>query len=236
MAALEVWPALDILAGQVVRLTQGDYDRETRYADDPVALLETRLHCMPPRIHLIDLDGARQGEFTAWSVLQRLAVMGVRVEAGGGFRTMGAIDRALAHGAERVILGTRLLSDAHFAQAALRHFGASRLVASLDVRQGRAQVQGWLEEGADALDTWDTLWQVGYRLVNVTDISGDGTLRGLDEQFWQPWTKVPGNVGAGGGIASPDDLRRLESWGIPRAVVGKAWLEGQIDLKEVIPC
>lgn len=233
---MDIWPALDIYEGRVVRLRQGQYDEATVYGEDPVAFIAARFPQAPCRLHLVDLTGARSGRFTQWAALEQLARAGTRIEVGGGLRTEEDIRRALDLGAERVVLGTRLLLDREFAAAMLARFGAPRLVASIDVKEGRAKTAGWLEDGPAARAVWDQLYADGYRLVNVTDIQGDGTLAGLDAAFWSEWVAAPGEVGAGGGIGTMDDIRRLAQWGIGRAVVGKAWITGKISLEDVMPC
>ncbi|MDA8193440.1 MAG: HisA/HisF-related TIM barrel protein [Thermaerobacter sp.] len=234
--SLEVWPALDLLDGQPVRLTQGRYADVTRYGHEPLALVTRRLGAFPPRMHVVDLGGARAGAFGAWDVVRALTAKGVRVEVGGGFRSLEAIAQALAEGAERVILGTRLLTDPGFAVDALARFGPQALVASIDVAHGLARISGWEAAGPKAQPAWRELYRLGYRLANVTDIRGDGTLKGLDESFWTAWANAPGDIGAGGGVSQSADLSRLLSWGISRVVVGKAWMEGRLSPKEVGVC
>lgn len=233
---MEVWPALDLLDGHLVRLRQGAYSDVTRYSHDPLEFVRTVLGGLPPRVHVVDLGGARTGAFGEWAILRQLVREGIQVEAGGGFRSLDVVEKALTLGVKRVVLGTRLLTDGTFAEQALERFGALALVAGLDIRQGRARIQGWVQDGEDATSAWSSLYRLGYRLVNVTDIRGDGTLTGLDPAFWAKWAQLPGDVGAGGGIAGPEDLVRLASWGISRAIVGKAWMEGRISAKEVGIC
>jgi phosphoribosylformimino-5-aminoimidazole carboxamide ribotide isomerase len=237
MTSLEIWPALDILDGQAVRLIRGDYRHATVYSREPLAFLRDRFQGWPPRLHLVDLSGAREGTYSLWPLLEQLAQAGVAVEVGGGFRTLEHIRQALDVGAARVVVGTQALIDERFAEQALQVAqSAQRIVASLDVLHGRARIRGWSEPGPEAQSAWLRLYAIGYRLVNITNIDQDGTLAGLDPIFWQQWARVPGSVGAGGGVARLDDLQLLRNWGVPRVVVGKAWLEGQIPLEVIRTC
>ena len=233
MRTIEVWPAVDLLAGQVARLRQGDYATAHRYHLQPIDAFQRLLDHGVPRLHLVDLSGAASGAFDAWSALARAVRLGLRVEAGGGFRTPEAVARALAEGAQRVVVGTGLVESPVFADTLLERFGADAIVAAVDVQDGRAKVRGWTANGeADAFTLWERLYARGFRRVNVTDIQQDGSLAGIREAFWRAWSRQPGECGAGGGIRSPADLATLAELGIPRAVVGKAWLEeeGWIDL------
>lgn len=230
---MEIWPAVDWFDMHMVRLEKGRYDAVTQYGTDPLGVFNARYRRMPKRIHLIDLQGARSGQFGAWSLLSRLHGEGIEIEAGGGIRDEVTIERALNQGARRVILGTRLLTDPKWAQELLTHFRAEQLVAGIDIAKGRARLHGWIQEGEDGQRLWHDLYQQGFRLCNVTDISRDGTLSGIHEPFWQNVASgYSGDIGAGGGIRSADDIKTLEQLGIHRCVIGKAWVNGEIDLSE----
>ncbi len=227
---MELWPAVDWLDGRMVRLQNGNYEAPTVYSSDPLGLFLSRYGALPKRLHLVDLRGARDGTFTAWTLLGELCQAGIAVEAGGGFRDRETIERALDMGAARIVLGTRASRELPWASRLMAHLGPERLVASLDILHGHVRLNGWLEEGPEAEALWQQLFTAGFVWCNVTDIDRDGTLSGLNPEFWRRVRHFPGQLGAGGGITSPDDLTVLESLGIARAVVGKAWLSGQIDL------
>ncbi|AUW93280.1 MAG: 1-(5-phosphoribosyl)-5-((5-phosphoribosylamino)methylideneamino)imidazole-4-carboxamide isomerase [Sulfobacillus thermosulfidooxidans] len=229
---MEIWPAVDWFDGQMVRLERGSYNRVTAYTDDPLALFQERYHALPKRIHLVDLKGAKDGSFSAWPLLERMARLGIDVEVGGGFRETQQVQKALDSGACRVVLGTRLIEDKAWAQDLLHQFGPHKLVASIDIKDGRAMLRGWTTNGLAADTEWFTLYHMGFTLCNITDISRDGTLIGLDPAFWRETGQYPGEIGAGGGIAHMEDLALLEAMGIGRAVIGKAWVSGQIDLHQ----
>lgn len=229
---MEVWPALDVADGRVVRLQQGQFERTTTYANDPLEYLYQKFSGWPTRLHLVDLSGAVSGQFTLAPLLRELATMGVRVQTGGGLRTIAEIERALDAGAERIIVGSRLVRDPTFRRECLKNF-RERMVAGLDVYEGRLRLSGWREAGPKAGLFWLRLVEEGWVRAQVTDISRDGMLAGIDRGFWQEWSSAPGKIGAGGGIATVDDLHELEALGISSAVVGKAWIEGRIALAEV---
>ncbi|MCY0881564.1 MAG: HisA/HisF-related TIM barrel protein, partial [Firmicutes bacterium] len=214
-----------------VRLTQGRYDQADFYGKDPLDFLQRAFGGYPSRIHLVDLSGARSGRMTVWPLLEKLAAHGIAVEVGGGIRRLDTIQSVLDAGAYRCVLGTRLLQDEDFALDAIQNFSADKLVAGLDIYAGRCRLHGWEADGPEAKDAWRHLVDIGYRFANITDISRDGTLQGLDADFWDPWRHVPGDIGVGGGIHSTDDLHAITQWRIPRSIVGKAWMSGAIDLK-----
>ncbi|PSR20503.1 MAG: 1-(5-phosphoribosyl)-5-((5-phosphoribosylamino)methylideneamino)imidazole-4-carboxamide isomerase [Sulfobacillus acidophilus] len=229
---MEVWPALDVADGRVVRLRQGKFTEATTYADDPLDYLHQKFDGWPSRLHLVDLTGALSGQFTLVPLIRQLTLKGVRVQTGGGLRTISAIEQALDAGAERVIVGSRLVADQEFRRECLTRF-PEQLVVGLDVHNGRVRLSGWREEGPLAKSLWRQLVDQGFRRAQVTDISRDGMLTGVDESFWREWAVQPGEIGAGGGISTREDLRLLQSLGIQSVVVGKAWIEGRIALAEV---
>jgi len=143
------------------------------------------------------------------------------------------VSRALDLGALRVVVGSRLIEDPGFGETLLKTFLPQQVVASIDVDlAGRARLRGWREAGPAAPELWLTLYQRGFVIANVTDISRDGTLTGIREEFWRLWAAMPGQIGAGGGIRSRQDVEALAAWGLHHAVVGKAWLEGRIRLED----
>lgn len=232
---MEIWPALDILDGRVVRLAQGRFDQETAYDDNPFDYVLRRFKGMPPRLHLVDLQGALSGQFGLFDLVERLALRGVRVQTGGGLRTLDGIRRALESGAERIIVGSQLVENPAFRRRVQEEFSRA-CVAGLDVKEGRLRIAGWTKAGPPAEIFWRQLRQEGWERAQVTDISRDGTLQGIQPSFWARWSRNPGSIGAGGGIATPADLKQLEHLGLDFAVVGKAWIEGDIPIEELISC
>ena len=232
LAPLTVWPAVDVAEGHVVRLIRGDFSQEQRYANDPLSFVMERFQGAPPRLHLVDLSGAVSGKFHLFPLIAKLASLGTEIQTGGGFRSLDDIAGALDAGARRIIIGSRLIKDSQFRQAALSKF-PQQLIAGLDIRDAHLNLSGWREKGAEAMPFWLQLVQEGWTRAQVTDIRQDGTLSGVRKAFWTEWALLPGEIGAGGGISCLDDLHQLRSWGFTHAVVGKAWIEGRISLEEM---
>ena len=230
---MEVWPALDVADGRVVRLLRGDFGEATIYSAEPLAYVHRRFDGFPRRLHLVDLDGAKNGSFSLYPLVESLAKGGTRVEVGGGFRTTEDVARAFDAGASRVVVGSQLVRDPEFRGVVLQRFGAG-MVAGLDVKHGRLRLAGWREAGPPAMAFWKELRAEGWDLLQVTDIGRDGTLSGVRKEFWRQWAGAGGFIGAGGGISGIEDLRRLQNWGLAGAVVGKAWIEGRVPIEELM--
>lgn len=240
----EVIPALDLRGGRCVRLTRGDYGAETVYAGDPVAVASRWVAEGARRLHVVDLDGAREGRPVHLDVLRAVAALGVPVQFGGGLRAVGDVERCLAAGARWAIVGTRALADPGFLAETRRLFGQAILV-SLDLRAGRAAVAGWLEEGLPAEEAARLLHEAGQRDLIVTDVGRDGTLGGVDEGLFAGMARRGFAVIAAGGVGSLADVealadlaRRLRAEGAPGrlagVVVGKALYEGRVSLSEAL--
>lgn len=233
MSALEVWPAIDLLDRRPTRLYQGSFDKRRAYPQSVYQLIDELSDLKVPRLHLVDLTGAKTGQFSAWEALGYATRRGLMVEVGGGFRDVDTIDRALKEGASAVVLGTALIADLGWGRDLMNQFGRNQIVVGLDVLKGRARTDGWTQVGPDAVQLWQDLREQGFCRVNVTDIEHDGSLNGVRPEFWKPWGLVWGDIGAGGGVRSLTDLNHLQQWGLKRVIIGKAWLEGRIDLSQM---
>lgn len=232
---IELWPALDIDEGAVVRLTQGDFGQKVVYSHDPLGFVHHRFHGWPPRLHLVDLSGARSGLFTLYEFVEQLASHGVEVQCGGGIREMSTVEKLIACGARRIVVGSQLVQEEIFADRCLSRF-PDFMVAALDVAEGILRTGGWEVDGPPAVQCWQDLFQRGWQRAQVTDVLSDGTMGGINEHFWQTWSKLPGDIGAGGGITTMNDLLTLERCGITRAVVGKAWIEERLSIEMMLRC
>lgn len=234
---MEVIPAIDLRGGQCVRLEQGDYRRETVFDDDPVAVGRRWIAAGAARIHVVDLDGARDGVRTNAPAVEALvAAVPVPVQLGGGIRSAKAAAELLELGVDRVIFGTAALEAPEEVAEAVRTHGAERIIVSVDARGGLVASRGWTEgSGIPAVDLIEGMAELGVRRFIYTDIARDGTLghpnftavRGIVEA-------VPYPVLAAGGIAGIDDLVELARLGVEGAVTGLAIYTGAIDLKEAI--
>ncbi|MYB84002.1 MAG: 1-(5-phosphoribosyl)-5-((5-phosphoribosylamino)methylideneamino)imidazole-4-carboxamide isomerase, partial [Chloroflexi bacterium] len=176
--AMEIIPAIDLRGGAVVRLLQGNYDRQTTFGDDPVGVARGFEADGAPRIHVVDLDGAREGRRTqAAEVRAVAAAVGIPIELGGGLRSADVIAEAIADGVDRVVLGTAAVEEPELIEQALAAHGAERVVVGIDARDGIASVSGWTESGSvPATDLLDRMVDMGVRRFIYTDITRDGTL------------------------------------------------------------
>jgi phosphoribosylformimino-5-aminoimidazole carboxamide ribotide isomerase len=239
-AAFEVIPAIDVLGGRCVRLAQGDYARVTVYRDDPAEqAAEFAAHPIR-RLHVVDLDGAREGRPRNADAIRRVVARAgkIPVQMGGGIRSLEAIEAALALGVDRVVLGTAALRDpALLASACRLHPG--RIAVGIDARDGRVAIEGWLETtGTPALEVAQRARDAGAAAIIYTDIARDGMLSGPNlEAAAELAAAVALPVIASGGIGSEDDLARaaaLASRGLAGAIVGKALYTGAVDLARVL--
>lgn len=228
---IEIIPAVDVLDGAVVRLTHGDFDRVTVYDPDPVAKARSWNDQGAGLVHVVDLDGARTGRPSP-ELWRRLAAAGVRFQVGGGIRTARSAESAMAAGAARVVLGTAAVWDPDV----LAEIGdVGRIVAAVDVRDGRATGAGWMDEGRPLTDVLDDLAARGVPRLLVTGIARDGTMEG-------PETELLGvvladrrfRVIASGGVGSLADIRGVATLGCEGVIVGRALYEGCFTLDEAL--
>jgi phosphoribosylformimino-5-aminoimidazole carboxamide ribotide isomerase len=225
-------PAVDVLDGRAVRLHEGVRDRVTIEGGDPVALARRFVGEGALRLHLVDLDGAFDGRQSD-GLLGRIARVAeeVPVQVGGGYRTLDAIDAAVAAGADRVMIGTAALSPGFLAAAAVR-FG-ERLVVAVDARDGYVAVEGWTRAAdISAAELASRCVEAGVRRLLVTGTRRDGSLAGPDLELLANVLPCGLPVLAAGGIASVDDLRTLRDLGCEGAIVGSALWRGAFTLAE----
>jgi phosphoribosylformimino-5-aminoimidazole carboxamide ribotide isomerase len=230
-----VIPAIDLKGGRCVRLFQGDMARETVYADDPVPVAQRFERAGAEWIHVVDLDGAISGKPVNEDAIARICrAVGAKVEVGGGVRDLATLERVLAAGAGRVVLGTAALEDpAFFAAACRRHPG--QIVAGIDARKGKVSVAGWTKDSAtDAAGLAVEVQRAGAAAIVFTDIARDGTGDGVNAAAVEAIADaVDVPVIASGGVASLDDLRKLRALGrrnIEAVIVGRAIYPGAVDL------
>ena len=230
-------PAIDLYGGKAVRLYQGDYEKMTVYSEDPLAVARTMESAGATWLHTVDLAGARDGTTPDLATVAALAAStAMKVEVGGGIRSEETVRRYLDAGVERVILGTAAITDWPFFRAAAEaHPG--RIAAGVDVRDGFVAIRGWRERSAVTLpDFCRRLRETGVRAVICTDISRDGAMGGTNRELYRSLTEeFPElEIVASGGVSSLEDVRALRAMGLWGAIVGRAWYEGAIDLREAI--
>jgi phosphoribosylformimino-5-aminoimidazole carboxamide ribotide isomerase len=238
---MEIIPAIDIVGGRCVRLAQGDYDRETVFADDPDEMAVRWRKAGATRIHVVDLDGAREGMPRNENVIRRaIDAAGIPVQVGGGIRDVSTIDNYLRAGADRVALGTAAVKDQEMLADAVSRFG-ERIFVGVDARDGMVATDGWRETSEmRALDLVSRLSELGVRRIFYTDISRDGMLGGPN---FPAIKEVVGHVGgfaspmsviASGGVSTVEHVVALKQIGVEGVIIGKALYTGALDLGEAL--
>lgn len=235
-----LFPAVDIRGGKVVRLTQGDYEREQVYDDDPLDAALAWVSAGATHLHVVDLDGARDGARRNIEHLERIAgAAGVPVQYGGGLRDIAAIDAALAAGAWRAVIGTAAFRDAQLVTEAVARFG-ERIVVSADARDGHIAAEGWTEATElAATEAVQTLSAAGVRTFVYTDIARDGMLTGPDVDGLTAVCAAAGraSVIASGGVGELADLEQLAALGVENlegVIAGKALYERRFTIGQAL--
>jgi phosphoribosylformimino-5-aminoimidazole carboxamide ribotide isomerase len=233
---VELIPAIDLLGGQVVRLHKGDYAAVTVYSDDPAGQARRFYDAGARRLHVVDLDGARDGRAATVAVIEKiLAAAPLRVQVGGGIRDEEAADRWLSTGVERVVLGTIAIKRPEVARRLCSHY-PGRVIVAVDARGGEVAVEGWLEgSGRPVLDLAREVDGWGAAAILYTVIERDGTSEGPDVVATAALqAEVQATVIASGGIGSLEHLRRLAASGVRAAVCGKALYSGAFTLEQAM--
>ena len=233
---IELIPAIDIIGGQCVRLTKGDYDQKTVYGEPLDMALEFERIGFK-RLHVVDLDGAKSKHIVNENVLKAItSATSLTVDFGGGIKTDEDIEKAFAAGAAMVTVGSVAVTNPDLFMGWLEKFGAERMILGADVRHGKISINGWKEDsGEDLLPFLQKYVDAGVRNVLCTEISKDGTLAGpaveLYKDIMDAYPQL--HLIASGGVSSKEDIESLDAAGIPAVVFGKAIYEGRIDLREI---
>ena len=241
----QCYPAIDIRDGRVVRLAQGDYARETRYGDDPLAIIRGYAEAGADWLHLVDLDAARAGGYTLRPLLADIAATtSLRVQTGGGIRSRDDVARLLDGGAARVVIGSLAVRQPDDVIDWLDEFGAARITVALDTRQDvqgiwRLPVHGWTEHGSDTLDDLARRFaDAGLVHLLSTDIARDGMLSGPNLDLYRHLRALAPQLQmqASGGVRALADIDAARSEGCAGIVLGRALLEGRFSLVEALAC
>lgn len=231
-----IFPAIDLVGGKAVRLYKGDYAQMTVYNDDPAAVALDFKACGATHIHLVDLEGAKEGGTPNFdTVCEIKAKSGLFCEIGGGIRSMEVIERYVAAGIDRVILGTAAVNDPEFLAEAIAKYG-DKIAVGIDIKDGFVAIKGWLEKSEfEAFEFCEMMEKAGVKTLICTDISKDGAMQGTNHELYKELAKrFSINVTASGGVSSIDDVKRLAAQDIYGAIIGKAYYTGAIDLREAI--
>lgn len=234
---IELIPAIDIIDGKCVRLSQGDYNTQKVYNESPLEVAKEFEANGIHRLHVVDLDGAKSSHIVNYKVLDQLAGhTSLTIDFGGGIKTDEDLTIAFEYGAQMVTLGSIAVKNPDLFKSWLHKFGAEKIILGADVKDNRISVNGWKEESQqELLPFLDGYTQEGIRKVLCTDISRDGMLQGPSiDLYKQIMGQFPDmHLIASGGVSGLDDIIRLDEAGIPAVVFGKALYEGRITLKDL---
>lgn len=233
---MKIFPAIDLYDKKAVRLYKGDYAQMTVYSDDPVSVALDFKRQGAEYIHVVDLEGAKDGTTPNISVVRDIVnATGLFVEIGGGIRSMTVLDEYFKAGVSRAILGTAAVKDEKFLKAAVSVY-ADKIAVGADVKDGYIAIKGWIESSQYTVEAFlDKMQSIGVKTVICTDISKDGAMRGTNLELYSELSKKYAiDIIASGGVSTIDDVRALRKMNIYGAIIGRAYYIGAIDLKEAI--
>lgn len=238
MSKFTIFPAIDLRNGRVVRLEQGDPERETVFGKDPVKMAQRWIDAGAKWLHVVNLDGAFDEAGAAnWAALPAICELDVKVQFGGGIRSLEDIDRALKAGAKRVILGTVAIEKPIIVRQAIDKFGKNKIMVGIDAHNGRVKTRGWQRDTAmNPVDLGKEMKELGVKTLIYTDIGRDGLMGGVNVQATVQLSQVTGlEVIASGGVATLEDIRRCYAQaehGLVGVITGRAIYDGTMDLEE----
>ncbi len=234
---MKIFPAIDLRGGRVVRLTQGDYDKMTVYEGEPMQQAAEFIAAGAKYLHVVDLDGAKDGTLANFSTIEGIAKQGgLYIEVGGGIRTEARIAQYLELGVSRCILGTIAVQDFDFTTRMIAKYG-DKIAIGVDARDGYIAINGWKELSSEkGIDFCKRLHAVGCSSVIYTDIAKDGAMQGTNMQLYrQLAAEIPAlAITASGGICGEDELVELAALGTDSAILGKSLYSGALNLQDVI--
>lgn len=234
---MQILPAIDIKNGRAVRLVKGDFEQETVVNDNVLDQASIFMEAGIQYIHVVDLDGALEGRAANRDLIAKIKEMtGLAIEVGGGIRTIEQIEDYLSVGINRVIIGSMAVKHPQFVKEALDKFGSDKIVVGIDAKNGMVATEGWLETSTvDYISLALEMEKMGVRLLIYTDVDRDGTLTGPNFEHYEKLVAhlTSAKVIASGGIHALSDLQQLEKIGLAGTIVGKAYYNGDISLKEL---
>ncbi len=230
-----LFPAIDLVGGKAVRLLHGDYEKMTVYGDDPAAIARDFRAAGATAVHVVDLEGAKNGDTPNLETVRAIVNEGLFTEVGGGVRSMETVETYLSLGVGRVILGTAAVTDRDFLRRALDRYG-EKIAVGVDLKNGNVAIHGWTETAPlSGMDFLRELQDAGVQTVIVTDISKDGALQGANRDLYSELCeRFTLNVTASGGVSSLADVQALAAMGLYGAIIGKAYYTGALDLKQAL--
>lgn len=234
---MKIFPAIDLFQKKAVRLYKGEYEKMTVYSFEPWRLAEDFARCGAKYVHIVDLEGAKDGTTPNFEIVKRIKdESGLFCEIGGGIRDEKTIEKYLSAGIDRVILGTAAVTEKGFVSRAVKAFGREKIVLGADAKGGKVAIKGWTETSELSLvDFCVDMEEKGVGTFICTDVSKDGAMKGPNVKMYEELKgKLKGEVIASGGVSSVEDLRLLRASGADGAIVGKAYYVKAIDLKEAV--
>lgn len=231
-----ILPAIDLKDGAVVRLYKGSFDTVHQVATDPVTVAQAFQEAGAKWIHMVDLDGARDGVRRNGQLVQAVAALGLQVELGGGIRSMEDLKAVFALGVTRAVIGSAAVSNPELVAQAIATYGADRIAVGIDARDGKVKTAGWeVDSGLDYLDFAKQMEKLGVKRIIFTDIETDGMLSGPSfDRLQQLQKAVSCQLIASGGVSCNQDIVDLERMGVYGTIIGKAYYAGAIDLAQAV--
>lgn len=233
---MNIFPAIDLIDGKAVRLLKGDYDKKTVYNDNPLEVVKNFKAAGAKYLHLVDLDGAKNGTTDNFATVKQIAEEGgLFVEIGGGIRNIETVDKYFSVGVNRVIIGTAAVTNPEFLAEALAKYG-EKIAVGVDIKDGFVAIKGWLEKSEFTLcEFCEKMEKMGVKYLICTDISKDGAMKGTNLEMYRDLSeKFNMNITASGGVSTLDDIKNLRMLNLYGAIIGKAYYTGAIDLSEAI--
>lgn len=233
---MDLFPAIDLCGGKAVRLLRGDYEKMTVYSESPFDVACDFKTAGADFLHLVDLDGAKDGRTTNFEVIGKIvAESGLKVEVGGGIRSISTAEQYLKLGVMRVIIGTSAVTDPDFLLEAVKRFG-DKIAVAVDIRDGMVATHGWTQTSAEScFDFCRKLQNICVKSIICTDISKDGAMQGVNVELYEKLTELfTMDIIASGGVTVMEDLIRLSGTGVRGAILGKSIYTGSIDLAQAV--
>ncbi len=231
-----IFPAVDLYEGKAVRLFKGDYNKMTVYSDKPWEVALDFKNQGATWMHIVDLEGAKDGTTPNFDTVCKIKqISGLKIEIGGGIRTMETVDRYIAAGADRIILGTAAVKDSVFLNAAADKYG-EKIAVGVDIKDGFVAINGWMEKSTlQAFAFCKDLQKIGIKTVICTDISKDGVMQGTNVDLYEKLSnELNMQIIASGGVSSIEDIKNLRKLNLYGAIIGKAYYTGAVSISDAI--
>lgn len=233
---MKIFPAIDLVKGCAVRLFKGDYSKMTVYSTKPEEVAKDFENSGADSLHLVDLEGAKDGTTPNIETVKRIRKScGLFIEIGGGIRNMETIETYLNAGVDRVILGTAAVNDPEFLKKATEKYG-EKIAVGVDIKDGFVAINGWTEKSRfTGLEFCKKMEEIGVKTIICTDISKDGAMKGTNLKLYKEMSqKLSVNITASGGVSTIEDIAALKEMGLYGAIIGKAYYEGAVNIKEAV--